>query len=91
MHIYTYTYNILYIYIYIYICYPFIPSCFDSCDKEINNLTTALPNLPPENRELLLISKVAKIKNSFSLIRQPVANFRIYTKLSERFALVHTE
>ena len=76
--------NNIYIYIYIYILslYP--------VNKEITDLTKILPNLTPENRELLLITELDKIKNPFSLFRQPVANFRIYTKLSKRFALVHT-
>ena len=38
-----------------------------------------LPNLPPENRELFLISELHKIKNPFSLFRQQAANFQIST------------
>ena len=48
-------------------------------------------NLPPENRELFLISKPDKIKNGFSLFRQQAANFQIYAILSERFVLTQTE
>ena len=86
----------IYIYIYIYIIYKrsstsniYILSLYPF-NKEITDLTKTLPNLPPENRELLLITELDKIKHPFSLFRQPVANFRIYTKLSKRFALVHT-
>ena len=101
IYIFIYTYNImyvciLYIYIYIYIIYKrsstsniYILSLYPF-NKEITDLTKTLPNLPPENRELLLITELDKIKHPFSLFRQPVANFRIYTKLSKRFALVHT-
>ena len=42
-------------------------------------ITTTLPNLPPENRELFLISELHKIKNPFSLFRQQAANFQIST------------
>ena len=86
----------IYIYTYIYIIYKrsstnniYILSLYPF-NKEITDLTKTLPNLPPENRELLLITELDKIKHPFSLFRQPVANFRIYTKLSKRFALVHT-
>ena len=34
-------------------------------------------NLPPENKELFLISLLHKIKNPFSLFRQRAANFLI--------------
>ena len=41
--------------------------------------STTQPNLPPENRELFLISELHKIKNPFSLFRQQAANFQIST------------
>ena len=40
---------------------------------------TILTNLPPENRELFLISELRKIKNPFSLFRQRAENFQIST------------
>ena len=41
------------------------------------SLNTTLPNLPPENRELFLISELHKIKNSFSLFIQRAPDFPI--------------
>ena len=58
-----------------------IPSCFDSRYGE----SPTLPNLPPENRELLLIRILHKIKNPFSLFRQRAANFQISTIWANSF------
>ena len=58
------------------VAYRYYTPCFDSHHEE-SNQTMTLPNLPPENSEMFLISALHKIKNPFSLFRQRAAKFPI--------------
>ena len=51
---------------------------------------TNLPNLPPENGELFLISELHKIKSPFSLFWQQAANFQVSTPSFERTLEIET-